>query len=99
MRRLNLILCVASLGLASAACTPITALQGYQAIDVKPGDIKVGDDSKQTVRVKLVKDWLKSIFDPKTRPWYREEFVHPRDFPAKVSPPVVPAETTRRRAG
>jgi outer membrane protein assembly factor BamE (lipoprotein component of BamABCDE complex) len=68
MRRLNLILCAASLALATAACTPITTLQGYQPIDAKPGDIKVGDDSKQTVRTKLGSPTTVSTFEPNI--WY-----------------------------
>jgi len=31
-------------------------------------------------RVQRVKEWLLEVFDPSTQPWYREEFVHPRDF-------------------
>jgi DNA-binding transcriptional LysR family regulator len=31
-------------------------------------------------RVKLVKDWLLELFDAGDQPWFREEFVHPRDF-------------------
>jgi DNA-binding transcriptional LysR family regulator len=37
-------------------------------------------EAVRPARVRLVKEWLKSIFDPRTRPWYRSEFVHPRDF-------------------
>jgi outer membrane protein assembly factor BamE (lipoprotein component of BamABCDE complex) len=68
MRRLNLILCAASLALVTSACTPVTALQGYQAIDAKPGDVKVGDDSKQTVRAKLGSPTTVSTFEPNI--WY-----------------------------
>jgi DNA-binding transcriptional LysR family regulator len=39
-------------------------------------------EAARPARVKLVKDWLKSIFDGRTRPWYRSEFVHPDDFEA-----------------
>jgi DNA-binding transcriptional LysR family regulator len=31
-------------------------------------------------RVARVRDWLGSIFDCTNQPWYREEFIHPRDF-------------------
>ena len=31
-------------------------------------------------RVQRVKDWLLEVFDPTSQPWYREEFIHPRDF-------------------
>ncbi|HLZ73881.1 LysR family transcriptional regulator [Phenylobacterium sp.] len=41
-------------------------------------------DAVRPARVRLVKDWLKAIFDPKTRPWYRSEFVHPDDFAAEA---------------
>jgi DNA-binding transcriptional LysR family regulator len=33
-------------------------------------------------RVARVKDWLLEIFDPAEQPWFREEFIHPRDFEA-----------------
>jgi DNA-binding transcriptional LysR family regulator len=48
-------------------------------------------DAVRPARVRLVKDWLKSIFDARTRPWYRSEFVHPRDFDA---PDTLPAAAT-----
>jgi DNA-binding transcriptional LysR family regulator len=31
-------------------------------------------------RVKRVKEWLIDLFDPTDQPWYREEYIHPRDF-------------------
>ncbi len=31
-------------------------------------------------RVQRVKDWLVELFNPATQPWYREEYIHPRDF-------------------
>jgi DNA-binding transcriptional LysR family regulator len=37
-------------------------------------------------RVKRVKDWIVSVFDPATKPWFREEFIHPRDFGRLASP-------------
>jgi DNA-binding transcriptional LysR family regulator len=37
-------------------------------------------------RVQKVKDWLMEVFDPATQPWYREEFVHPRDFERLAGP-------------
>lgn len=57
-------------------------------------------DGARAARVKVVKDWLKSIFDPRTHPWYREEFVHPRDFFPAPAPEQAARETApRRRAG
>ena len=31
-------------------------------------------------RHKIVIDWLKKIFDPKTYPCFRDEFIHPNDL-------------------
>jgi outer membrane protein assembly factor BamE (lipoprotein component of BamABCDE complex) len=68
MRRMTPILCAAGLAILVSGCTPITAYQGYQPIDVKPADVKVGDDSKQTVRVKLGSPTTVSTFEPNI--WY-----------------------------
>jgi DNA-binding transcriptional LysR family regulator len=34
----------------------------------------------RSARVKLVVEWLKELFDPRTQPWYRAEFIHPAEF-------------------
>jgi hypothetical protein len=31
-------------------------------------------------RVRPAVNWLKEVFDPRTQPWYRAEFVHSDDF-------------------
>jgi DNA-binding transcriptional LysR family regulator len=31
-------------------------------------------------RVQKVKDWLVSVFDPARQPWFRADYVHPRDY-------------------
>ena len=48
----------------SAACAPITAYSGFQAIDANPKDIKAGEDTKSTVRGKLGSPSATSTFDP-----------------------------------
>jgi DNA-binding transcriptional LysR family regulator len=50
-------------------------------------------EAARSARVRAVADWLKSIFDARTRPWYRQEFVHPRDFQGAIetAPAVRPA--------
>jgi len=45
-------------------------------------------DATRSARVRAVADWLKSIFDGRTRPWYRAEFVHPRDFDLPATAPA-----------
>lgn len=37
-------------------------------------------DATRSARIRAVADWLRTIFDGRSRPWYRAEFVHPRDF-------------------
>jgi DNA-binding transcriptional LysR family regulator len=37
-------------------------------------------EATRSARVRAVADWLRAIFDGRSRPWYRAEFVHPRDF-------------------
>ena len=61
------------LGLAAsaalvAACTPTTSFQGFQAIDARPQDVKVGVDTRDTVKAKLGTPSTVSTFDPDV--WY-----------------------------
>ena len=50
--------------LATAACAPITSYSGFQAIESDPKDVKVGTDTKSTVRGKLGSPSATSTFDP-----------------------------------
>jgi outer membrane protein assembly factor BamE (lipoprotein component of BamABCDE complex) len=47
-----------------SACTPVDQFQGYQAIDARPADVKVGTDTKNTVRTRLGSPSTVSTFDP-----------------------------------
>lgn len=51
-------------GGALNACAPITSYSGFQAIDSDPKDVKVGTDTKSTVRAKLGSPSATSTFDP-----------------------------------
>jgi len=53
---------VAGLG-ALAACSPITYHQGFQVVDVRPADIKIGTDTRSTVLQKLGSPTTTSTFD------------------------------------
>jgi outer membrane protein assembly factor BamE (lipoprotein component of BamABCDE complex) len=53
---------LASSGLG--ACAPITSYSGFQAIESDPKDVKVGTDTKSTVRGKLGSPSAQSTFDP-----------------------------------
>ena len=35
---------------------------------------------RESRRLRVVVDWIKSIFERSKNPWFRDEFVHPRDF-------------------
>jgi hypothetical protein len=39
------------------------------------------------------------VFDPKTKPWYRDEFIHPSEFEADLAhrPVSVEAPAAQRR--
>ena len=38
-------------------------------------------DAARISRVRRMIDWLIDAFDPKRFPWFRDEFIHPRDLP------------------
>jgi outer membrane protein assembly factor BamE (lipoprotein component of BamABCDE complex) len=47
-----------------SACAPISSYSGFQAIDSDPKDVKIGADTKSTVRAKLGSPSVQSTFDP-----------------------------------
>lgn len=55
---------VAASLLSTAACAPITSYSGFQAIESDPKDVKVGTDTKSTVRGRLGSPSATSTFDP-----------------------------------
>lgn len=62
MRRKVALLAVAA-SLTAAACSPIASYQGFQAIDQRPADVKVGQDTRSTVLAKLGSPTDTSTFD------------------------------------
>lgn len=63
MLRKSAFLAVAASLAAIAACSPITTHQGFQAVDVRPGDVKVGVDTRSSVLTKLGSPTATSTFD------------------------------------
>ncbi len=59
---------VALLAGAVSACAPISTMSGFQAVDVKPQDMKVGEDTRSTVLTKLGSPSAVATFDPNV--WY-----------------------------
>jgi len=41
-------------------------------------------------RVQRVKEWLQRAFSPVGHPWFRDDFIHPRDFPKHIGQPGEP---------
>lgn len=50
--------------LSATACAPISTYSGFQTIESDPKDVKVGVDTKSTVRGKLGSPSAQSTFDP-----------------------------------
>lgn len=50
--------------LSAAACTPISMAQGYQVVDERPAEVKVGDDNMATVRTRFGSPTIVSTFEP-----------------------------------
>jgi DNA-binding transcriptional LysR family regulator len=50
--------------------------------DVIPFDIWLSyhPDAGKLARVRRMIDWMIEVFDPQSNPWFRDDFVHPRDF-------------------
>ena len=55
-------------GSAMAACAPVASNHGFVALDVKPNEVKVGEDTKSTVLERLGSPSAKSTFDGNT--WF-----------------------------
>ncbi|WP_300578820.1 outer membrane protein assembly factor BamE [Phenylobacterium sp.] len=49
--------------LTTSACAPMTTYSGFQAIDASPKDVKVGEDTKSTVRGSLGSPSATSTFE------------------------------------
>jgi outer membrane protein assembly factor BamE (lipoprotein component of BamABCDE complex) len=62
LRKSAFLLLAASLA-ATAACSPITSHQGFQTVDVRPADVKVGQDTRSSVLTKLGSPTATSTFD------------------------------------
>ena len=53
-----------ALPLGVGACAPIKSTHGFQALDVKPAELKVGEDTKATVLERIGSPSVQSTFDP-----------------------------------
>ena len=63
-RRVAYAALAAGLLTSATACAPITTYSGFQTIEANPKDVKVGTDTKSTVRASLGSPSATSTFDP-----------------------------------
>jgi len=63
MLRKSAFLALAASLVTVAACSPVTTHQGFQVVDVRPADVKVGADTRSTVLEKLGSPTATSTFD------------------------------------
>ena len=63
MLRKSAFLALAASLVTVAACSPVTTPQGFQVVDVRPADVKVGADTRSTVLEKLGSPTATSTFD------------------------------------
>lgn len=52
-------------------------------------------EAREAQRVARVAEWIRAAFDPRTNPWFRDEFVHPDDF-AETQKPAATRTTSKR---
>ena len=65
IRRVVPVLCALAASAALVqACAPISVYQGFQVVDSKPADLKVGEDTKSTVLAHLGSPSSVSTIDP-----------------------------------
>ena len=55
-------------------------------------------DVAGAARIRQVTNWLREVFDSKTKPWFRAEFVHPSEFFPAPKPTMKPAIVRAARA-
>lgn len=56
----------------------------------------VHKEARNAVRVTRAVEWLKSIFDVRNNPWFRDEFIHPEEFAAEEPAPAPPVRRPKR---
>jgi outer membrane protein assembly factor BamE (lipoprotein component of BamABCDE complex) len=68
----------------AGGCTPISVYQGFQVVDTKPADLKVGTDTKSTVLAELGSPSSVSTFDPNVWFYISQVSEHEAFYQAKT---------------
>lgn len=66
---------------------------GGRVVPVKVEDVRLAydiyltlhPDANRMPRVRRLIDWLIEAFSPALFPWFRDEFLHPRDLPNRIN--------------
>lgn len=89
MFRLLATAAVVTVAVSAAACAPTRATHGFQVIEAKPAEVKVGEDTRSTVTANLGSPSLVSTFEPNI--WYyissaqeRKAFYRPKTTAREV---------------
>jgi DNA-binding transcriptional LysR family regulator len=80
---------IAALPTATAAFAPELVLLDLPPVAKLELRMCVHRDVASAARIRRVTDWLRGIFDAKTKPWFRAEFVHPSEFFPAAKPAIV----------
>jgi DNA-binding transcriptional LysR family regulator len=55
--------------------------------------------AKNVPRIRKAMDWIVKAFDPRSMPWFRDEFIHPDKFPQLYKGPALPGVLAIRPKG
>lgn len=73
---------IAFMPTCGAAFIPNLVMLGDKPVSSPTLYLVYDPNVSRVARAKCVIDWLKDeVFDPRTNPWFRKEFVHPADYP------------------
>ncbi|MEZ5996412.1 MAG: LysR family transcriptional regulator [Hyphomonadaceae bacterium] len=76
----------------------LVVIGGEQSVPIRLWLI-IHRESRNATRVLRAAEWLKSIFDGRANPWFREEFISPQEFLAQApKPPADEQPTAARRS-
>lgn len=89
----------AGIGSLPTACLPIEP--NLVMLDFEPAAhptlwLRYRSSAARQGRIRRVIEWIQRVFDPTEQPWFRNEFVHPRDFPLFTR--AAPLRTRERAA-
>lgn len=74
---------IAYMPTCSATMMPDLVMLGEQPVASTTLYLVYDPHVRKVARAAKLIDWIKAAFDPQLHPWFRRDFVHPRDFPER----------------